>query len=100
MEKVWGAHSVGFPSSRFPPRGLSCPRLFPSRRAESVSVRLTAPHNRRKHGGHQEENADAEAGQGERHRPGRAGRGGQKRSRGQMQTGDDPAILFLTQALA
>ncbi|TMS20486.1 hypothetical protein E3U43_006979 [Larimichthys crocea] len=37
------------------------------------------------HGGHQEEDADAEAGQGERHRPGRAGRDGQESSRGQMQ---------------
>lgn len=44
------------------------------------------------HGGHQEEDADAETGQGERHRPGRAGRDRQEGSRGQMQAGGNGRV--------
>lgn len=45
----------------------------------------------RHHGGHQEEDADAETGQGECHRPGRAGGDGQEGGGGQMQTGEKDA---------
>jgi len=53
----------------------------------SSSPRLLAETLHINHGGHQEENANVEAGQGERHRPRRAGWDWQERCRGQMQTG-------------
>ena len=60
----------------------------PDRRSRHTSSQSPAsPAQRSHHGGHQEKDADAETGQGERHRPGRAGGDWQEGSRGQMQTG-------------
>lgn len=69
---------------RIPTVSLSVRSASPS---VPVSVRLSSQTKEINHGGHQEENADAETGQGERHRSCRTVGDRQERGRRQMQTG-------------
>lgn len=70
---------------------LSTERLGPLKLHFFISERKPKPSVH--HGGHQEEDANAETGQGERHRPGRAGGDRQEGSRGQMQAGGNKPAL-------
>ena len=75
------------PTHRFETKGAKASQVSSSTAPFSHPRSEQKPTQASHHGGHQEEDADAETGQGERHRPGRAGRDGQEGGGGQMQAG-------------